>query len=179
VSPWDNAPPEIKTLATFLDYFYKESDRGAALLAGSMLDEILFRIIRAYLIEDAQAEMLLTGFNAPLGTFNARIAAAYALCLIEPKEFAEANVVRKIRNEFAHTWGDLRFDHATVAGLVGNLRTELFIPDTPDPSTPRSKFNNAVANLLGEWLWREGLVKKERRTPKAWPHKAGFLKGYS
>lgn len=120
MNPWEDAPPEILTLAKFLNYFYKESDRGAALLAGSMLDEIVVRILRAHLIDYAESEKLLTGFNAPLGTFNARIVAAYCLGLIESVEFKEANAIRKIRNEFAHTWGDLSFDDMRLRALMDN-----------------------------------------------------------
>jgi hypothetical protein len=86
--PWEDAPPEILTLATFLQRFYKESDRGAALLAASMLDEIALRILRAFLIEQPESEKLLEGFNAPLGTFNARLVAAYSLGLIETDELS-------------------------------------------------------------------------------------------
>lgn len=172
MNPWEDAPPEILTLATFLNYFYRESDRGAALLAASMLDEIVLRILRAHFIEDAESEKLLTGFNAPLGTFSARLVAALCLGLIEKLEFNEANLIRKIRNHFAHGWVDISFDDNRIVGLVGGLRHEVPSLET----TPRTIFNASVANLLGEWLWREGLVKTERRSPRTWPHKSGFLK---
>jgi mannitol operon repressor len=168
---WEDAPPEILTLATFLQRFYKESDRGAALLAGSMLDEIALRILRAFLIEQPESEKLLEGFNAPLGSFNARLVAAYSLGLIETEEYNQANTVRKVRNEFAHGWGDLAFEDAKVAALVELLPRESREAST----TARYRFNATVANLLGVWLWREQLVKGERRAHKAWPNKSGFL----
>lgn len=171
--PWEDAPPEILTLATFLNHFYKESDRGAALLAASMLDEITLRILRAFLVDQTESEKLLTGFSAPLGTFNARVTAAYSLGLIETDEFTKINSIRKIRNEFAHTWENLNFDKADLAALVNAIPRK---SSMPQPADSRSRFNETVANLLGELLWREILVKKERRAHRAWPDKAGFLK---
>ena len=176
MNPWENAPPEILTLATFLNYFYKESDRGAALLAGSMLDEILGRLLRAHLIAEPESDKLLTGFNAPLGTFNARIIAAYCLGLIERLEFKEANTIRKIRNKFAHTWGDLSLDDVGLKPLIDALPLEQNTDEAEGLASASTRFKAAVANLHGEWLWRESLVRQDRCRERVWPHKSGFIK---
>lgn len=86
----------------FLGDFNKETERGAALAAAAMLDELLGRVIEAFLIPNNGNKALLDGFNAPLGTFSARIAAAFALGLISEIEYRECELIRKIRNEFAH-----------------------------------------------------------------------------
>lgn len=62
---WEDTPPEILRLATFLNDFYKESDRGAVLMAGSILDEVLAGMISAFLIDSTESKKLLEGFNAP------------------------------------------------------------------------------------------------------------------
>lgn len=98
--------PEVEKLGLFLKEFNQESDRGAALLAASMLDESLQEIIESCLISNSSAKQLISGFNAPLGTFSARIKAAHALGLIMDHEFNEINLIRKIRNEFGHGWMD-------------------------------------------------------------------------
>ena len=49
--PWKDAEPEILRLGKFLDSFYKESDRGAILMAGSVLDEVLSSMLQAFFIQ--------------------------------------------------------------------------------------------------------------------------------
>jgi mannitol operon repressor len=164
--PWEDAPPEILRLATFLNGFYEETDRGAVLMAAAILDEVLASVLRAFLVDSPESGRLLDEFNAPLGTFSSRILAAYALGLIEEQEFVEVEAIRKIRNLFGHSWDGISFDHPKVKGQIEKL------PFQNDE--PRGRRNHTVANLLGEWLWRERLVKGERRQLKQWPSKAGF-----
>ena len=163
---WEDAPPEILRLATFLHGFYEETDRGAVLMAASILDEVLLSVIRAFLIESPATEQLIEGFNAPLGTFSSRINAAYAMGLIEDREYIEVEAIRRIRNLFGHSWESISFDHPKVKGQIDKLPFER--------EKPRGKLNSTVANLLGDWLWREHFVKKERRILKEWPSKSGF-----
>jgi len=79
--------PEIQELAKFLSEFNKESDRGASLIAASYLEETLEEILRNFFSESEESEKLLSGFNAPLGTFSAKISAAYSLGLLQENEF--------------------------------------------------------------------------------------------
>ncbi len=95
--------PEIEELGQFLHKLNKESDRGAVLISGIILDERLKNILTSFLLRHKTSEELLEGFNAPLGTFSARISACFALGRIQKNEFEELNLIRKIRNEFAHT----------------------------------------------------------------------------
>lgn len=164
--PFDDAEPEIRRLATFLNAFYKESDRGAVLMAASILDEVLLSMIKSFLTETPESSKLTEGFNAPLGTFSSRILAAYALGLIEKCEYQEVEAIRQIRNFFGHNWDGIDFEHPKVKGQIQKLPF--------GEETPRHRLNNTVANLLGDWLWRERLVKKERRNFKEWTHKGGF-----
>lgn len=168
-NPFDDAPPEIYRLAVFLGKIHKESDRGAALMAASILDEVLREIILNFLIENKTIEKLVDGFNAPIGTFHSRILAAYAMGLIEEQEFVEIEIIRKIRNSFGHTWKDVAFTDPKIVSQINKL-TML------DGVNPRNNFNNSVGNLLGDLLWRAALVKREKRIPKNWPGKEGFAK---
>jgi hypothetical protein len=100
--PLEETAPHIKELAKFSAVFNKESERGLTLVACSMIDALLERSIQALLTEHPDTIHLLNGFNAPLGTFSARILAAFALGLISENEYEECNRLRKIRNIFAH-----------------------------------------------------------------------------
>src|ERR1043166_1736400 len=105
-----DAESEVEQLGLFLSVFNKESDRGAPLVAASMLDERLREILTAFFVESKVSEDLLSGFDAPLGTFAARTAAAYAVGLLQENEFKEITLIRKIRNEFGHDWKPIPFE---------------------------------------------------------------------
>jgi hypothetical protein len=165
------AEPEVETLGFFLSEFNKETDRGAALVAASMLDERLKQILNAYFVEHKESERLLSGFNAPLGTFSARASIALALGLIQENEFTEISLIRKIRNEYGHDWQPKSFEKGRVADLCREL--PWLGPDEYEKgSTLRARFSAAVAILLVDLMWRVRLVGKEQRTPRTWSNKA-------
>jgi mannitol operon repressor len=58
--------------------FNKENERGRALAAAEMLDELLGRIVASFLFPNKGSKALLDGFNASLGTFSARLASSFA-----------------------------------------------------------------------------------------------------
>ena len=163
--------PEIQQLGHFLGEFNKESDRGAALVAASMLDERLQEILSHFLVKAPTSKELLVGFNAPLGTFSARAAAALSLGLIQENEFKEITLIRRIRNEFGHGWKSLSFESGRVADLCRQLPW-LGPAELETGATVRARFNFAVAILLTDLLWRVRVVSEERRTLKVWPNRA-------
>lgn len=163
--------PEVEQLGKFLSTFNKESDRGAALVAASMLDDRLQEILAGFFIESSAAKDLIAGFNAPLGTFASRTSAAMALGLIQENEFKEINLIRKIRNEFGHGWEPLTFNSEVVAVHVKKLPW-LGPAEFEKASSNRERFNAAVAILLTDLMWRTRLVSLERRETKIWPNKS-------
>ncbi|ANP57495.1 TPA: transcriptional regulator [Pseudomonas aeruginosa] len=94
--------PHLVGFIDFLEDFNKETERGATLAAAAMLDEQLGRIIESFLIPNKGSKAMLDGFNAPLGTLSARISASFALGLLSDVEYKECELIRKVRNEFAH-----------------------------------------------------------------------------
>jgi mannitol operon repressor len=100
--PFEVSHPHLEEFSRFLPELNKESDRGRVLISCSYLDELMRRILLAFLIDRDTSPRLVDGFNAPLGTFSTRTAAAYALGLISEQEFNECETLRRIRNRFAH-----------------------------------------------------------------------------
>lgn len=160
--------PEVRQLADFLSAFNRESDRGAALVAASMLDDRLQDILLNFFLDARTSNDLLSGFNAPLGTFAARAAAARALGLIQANEFDEITLFRRIRNVFGHGWGSLSFSADPIRALAMKLPwcgpREL----EGQSGDARSRFNFAIAALLLDLMWRTKLVARERRTARQW-----------
>lgn len=163
--------PKLEQLSKFLASFNKESDRGAALVAASMLDDRLQEILGAFFIKSSAARDLLSGFNAPLGTFSSRASAAAALGLIQENEFREITLIRKIRNEFGHEWEPISFESDVVSAHARKLPW-LGPNELEATSNSRVRFNFAVAILLTDLMWRVLLVSSDRRTAKVWPNKA-------
>jgi mannitol operon repressor len=159
----------IRELGAFAEEFYKESDRGAVLVAASRLDEVLKSILAAYLKDDPSSNQLLEGFNAPLSTFSSRASLAYSLGLIEEIEFKEISLIRKIRNEFGHKWRDIGIESPAIRDLC--LKLPGHGSESTEKGTCRMRFNRSVVVLLTDLLWREGFVAKERRTSRLWPNK--------
>jgi hypothetical protein len=57
-------------------------ERGLVLALAAFAEQALGDLIEAFLIPGDPTKQLLEGFNAPLGTFSARIRMAYSLGLI-------------------------------------------------------------------------------------------------
>jgi hypothetical protein len=60
-SPFEETHPHLREFKTFLDALNKESERGAALISAAMLDDLLERSIRAFLIEDERVGKVTAG----------------------------------------------------------------------------------------------------------------------
>lgn len=81
--------------------FHSESDRGAAILAGSFVEHYLGMFLRSKTIDEKVADELF-GAMGPLATFAQRIAVAYAFGHINKSQYTDLELIRKIRNYFAH-----------------------------------------------------------------------------
>jgi hypothetical protein len=86
-----------------VDYFHNESDRGAAIIAGSFLEHALGTYLEHRVINKGKklADRLF-GPDGALTTFAQRINVAYAFDQISENQFAEFHAIREARNHFAH-----------------------------------------------------------------------------
>ncbi len=69
------------------DTLHDHDERGLMLSLAAFAQEALGRLIEAFVLPVEASKDLLTGFNAPLGTFSSRIKASYALGLINEEQF--------------------------------------------------------------------------------------------
>jgi mannitol operon repressor len=160
--------PHLIEFTAFLEELNKESDRGAALVSAAMLDELLGKIILAFLIENTDTKKLLSGLNAPLGTFSSRIIAAYSLGLISEEEHDECNWLRLVRNEFAHHVHQ-KFDDQKVKDICANLRfAAKQIPS--HPNLPRAQFLTSATGLILTLTNRAHYVSQKRLVYQPWPY---------
>lgn len=144
--PLAETHPHLKDFVEFLGEFNKETARGAALAAAAFLDDLLRDIINAFLLSNDSCRKLTEGFNAPLGTLSARIAACHAMGLISDQEARECELIRKVRNEFAHKV-KISFDDERVRGLCSSLSMNAKPYPGMDVDT-RGQFTTAAVALI-------------------------------
>jgi mannitol operon repressor len=159
----------------FMDYLrelQKETPRGRVIISCVAIGELLGKTLERYLIDHKDVKGLLNGgVSAPLGTLSARILMAFGLRLIDEKEYRNLQIIRKIRNHFAHNL-HASFIEAKVIDLCRRLDSSGIRPDAT--TTPVSKFNAVVTTLMvlltkrpmmsvgrkiGELNWQENVRK--------------------
>lgn len=123
-------------------------ERGLVLSLAAFAEDALGDLIAAFLIPGDQADSLLRGFNAPLGTFSARIKTAFALGLINQNQHDDLDRLRKIRNIFAHDWRPKTLNDQVVASHVSAINFGTLTEDFPE--TPVEKVRSAIRDLLVE-----------------------------
>ena len=167
--------------------FKGQSDRGLAIVAGSLLDEMLSMLLRAFLVRDVQDwDDELFGSQAAFATFSAKIKVAFALGLISSDERRELDTIRRIRNDFAHQLGALNFEDASVRDRCGalGLPERLYVPERiplrestdeplpvldltfPDGVTSRERFRMSVVYTMHVLTVRvAGATSNRRKCP--------------
>lgn len=126
----------------------KLDERGLVLALAAFAEEALGDLIEAFLIPGDPAKQLLKAFNAPLGTFSARINMAYSLGLITKRQHADLDQLRRIRNEFAHNWEPMSFNDQKIAAHIRALHFSSM--DDDFPTSPMGKLRTSLASLLME-----------------------------
>ena len=99
------------------DLMAAETDRGCALLAGAILDELLADYLSLRFVDHEIAARLLDEPNAPLATFSARIDLSLALGILDTGMHRAFHIVRQIRNDAAH------FERRRGAGFITGFGT--------------------------------------------------------
>jgi len=164
-------PEDLKYFSEFLAEYQGETDRGAALVGAAQLAQQLVDLLKRHFLDAKETAELLEGASAPLGTFSSRILAAFCLGLISDQELRELQLIRKIRNEFAHQTHGLAFEDQKVASLCANLSDRM--PDAVEHGitmTPRLRFVNAViCTSLGLWN-RPHYASKFKVEQRSWPY---------
>jgi mannitol operon repressor len=155
-------------LAKFVEELKHESDRGLALVALALIDDRLCETLRSFFREGASAAKLLDDGNAALGSLSSRSEACFALGLIDDYEHTEINLLRKVRNEFAHAKHGISFQTPRVQGLCSGLQSAIQEVGGYSANDPRFRFMNAAVAIVLRLYHRPEWVALERRQAKTW-----------
>ncbi|MBX3368089.1 MAG: DUF4145 domain-containing protein [Phycisphaeraceae bacterium] len=141
-----------------------ESDRGAALVSAAYLEECLERLIRCSLVESGKHADCLFESGAPFASFSAKIRFAFAIGLINSGLRHTLDMIRLIRNEFAHSFDSLSFDTPLIASRCRELK--LAVPGYSFGSlSMRERFELASGLAFG---WFQGSTRRVRPLERVW-----------
>lgn len=102
--------------------FRSKSDRpdyAVALLNSSVMDRMLEQLLRIKMVsKDERLLKDLFSERGPMGNLNSKIQMATALGLIEARAAEEMNMIRIVRNAFAHSTGEISFETPEVASVI-------------------------------------------------------------
>jgi DNA-binding MltR family transcriptional regulator len=87
----------------FIGQIGQESDRGKVLVSTGYIESRLQEVLLAFMVESKVSISLFSGANSPFGTFSSRIASCFSLGLIDEVEYHDLQLIRRIRNDFAHS----------------------------------------------------------------------------
>jgi DNA-binding MltR family transcriptional regulator len=130
--------------------FTSESDRGTALIAVAWVDDALEACLRAFFRDkknggngDRHRRIVdaLLQPDGPLGSFASRIKLAYLLGIITVSLYSDLEIMRKIRNSFAHGRQTVRFSDQSIRDRCKWLAgAQAFQRGAGPIRSPRQKF---------------------------------------
>jgi DNA-binding MltR family transcriptional regulator len=133
----------------FYEELQSESPRAAVIIASAFLDAQLRELIARSLVDDEKEVDELLGTenkpDRPLSSFSARIRTAYCMGLIGESMRHDLNVIRKIRNKFAHKMHGYSFDAPEIVSWCKSIRFAKMITD----AIPRFPSDHGSMFLLG------------------------------
>lgn len=154
----------------FFEELQNETPRASVIIAGAFLDSQLRALLSKFFIDDAKVvdEFLGSDKNPdrPLSSFSSRIKATYCLGLISKSIYHDLNVIRTIRNRFAHKMHGYTFDDPEIVKLCNSLKLAKMLTDV-SLDMPKSHGGMFILGVtqLSMWLGIEILkVEKNRRT---------------
>lgn len=122
------------------DEMKQGSDRACAIVGGALLDFVLLYALRVCLIHVDEREL------NTISTFSARIRMVYFFRVISKAEREELDVIRNIRNHFAHTIEGGSFEERAVIEECKKLSSTA-PTGTGDLSEARKQYMGACLGL--------------------------------
>jgi hypothetical protein len=117
-------PMSAEEFKDFLAELSGSGHRAAALVAGAMLETDLTKVLKAQFAHLTESEINdLFGSSGPLYSFSNKIKFAYALRLISSQFRDDLDVLREIRNAFAHSQRPLNFEIQEIGAMCRRLKS--------------------------------------------------------
>jgi DNA-binding MltR family transcriptional regulator len=103
----------------------KSNDLRIAIVGASMVDLYLNFLLTTIMVGNLKVckGLLDSEQNGPLSSFAAKAKVAYALGLIDEQTKKDLDYIRKIRNEFAHSFKAISFQNSPIREYCNELST--------------------------------------------------------
>jgi hypothetical protein len=142
-----------------------------------VVDDALEACLRASFRDENKIADTILRQDGPLGSFSSRIKTAYLLGIITASLYADLEIMRGIRNEFAHVRRSVRFKDQSIKDRCKSLvGAKAFQSGTGQPiRSPRQRFLisaifaaefllSYAINTLGSPISRHPLAGRSRGT---------------
>ncbi|UYY98644.1 MltR family transcriptional regulator [Peribacillus frigoritolerans] len=97
------------------------SDRGIALICGSIIDQQLSILLKSFLIKSETIDKDLFKGNGTLADFDSKIKMSFYLGLISKSEMSNITYLQRIRNKFAHQISNISFENNDIKNMCSNF----------------------------------------------------------
>jgi len=124
--------------------YYREiaeiaNPRGAAILLAAHLEEALELALSRRLQISPSSRGNVAGYDRAMETLDGKIRMAHGIKLISDETRSNLDIVRRIRNAFAHAIKPLTFETKEIAEACQLLKIPAPLPPTTGPSSPRAE----------------------------------------
>ncbi len=127
-----------------------EASTFSLVLSAAIEQALEIAISTHFVVSDDAAQALFNDQNGPLSTFAAKTKIAYALGVFDAPVRDELDLIRYIRNAFAHSKEPLTFESTLIADACAELRipNKWQLAHQTEPATPRTRFYTSVEFLF-------------------------------
>jgi DNA-binding MltR family transcriptional regulator len=148
--------PHLDRVVEFRESLNPETDRGCGVAAPAFIDEELKVLLKSVLADESKIIELAFSQSGPLASFSARIDFGLLMGLLSRAAWRDLHIIRRIRNDFAHSAKPLSFEDDAIRSRCSELSFSLREKD----ASPRQHFTSAVCAVLA---CIHGSLSKARR----------------
>ena len=113
----------LECLKAFEASLSDESDRACVIVAACWIDEFLkVKLMNEFSKGNANSRRSLFSGNGPFATFSAKVNTAFCAGWIDKDVYHDINVIRKLRNVFAHSVDPVSLDAEETRHLIESLK---------------------------------------------------------
>lgn len=154
-SQWDNF---IAQFPAFIRMLGHESERGSVIVGVALMDEALEALLKKKLVPSPEkSDELFKGPYAPLDNFSAKIDLAYRLGLIRLNQKSTLHIMRKLRNDFAHSSSQMNFQSQQVHDRILELFSLNKYQLDAVWDAVNKKENPEITGLIGDYQSKHGV----------------------
>jgi DNA-binding MltR family transcriptional regulator len=172
-------PPEGRELSQVWDEINKQHHRAAAIMAGAMVESALEGLLDRLFVELSDDEyQTLFDYPGSLSSFGSKIMVGYAAGFYDKTLKKDLDIIRVVRNAFAHAKKPITFDTLQIAAEINQIgyvkwKTEhkqdssLIVHLHMDASDTPNRYNYVyLCRLLTFEFWWLSLDREKPGFPK-------------